>query len=254
MPTKDSDTIRSELAMSLLIEKLITEIKRIKRDNSNLSLRLDDEVLMIFFAELHDKQAMSSQGNFTSNLKEYTQSAMGKFSKMGGNWTSDHELMLNTILEEKFAMANLIKQANFEMDKVKMISDKRAMSLREKETQFNQISKQLADFHKVVSELYNTSEGGKVMSSSSSFNKIYQDLGNWIKSDYVIKLEEPMKIIGDFVGSGNDFNRMQSVMREKEREIEVLTNRLISFEKGSIKAQYSGVDAERQVAALRKEN
>jgi hypothetical protein len=37
---------------------------------------------------------------------------MSKFTKMGGNWTNDHELMLNTILEERFAMANLVRQAN----------------------------------------------------------------------------------------------------------------------------------------------
>ena len=75
---------------------------------------------------------------------------------MGGNWTNDHELMLNTILEERFAMANLVKQANLEIEKVKSISDKRASALREKETQFLQISKQLSDFYTIVNDSFST--------------------------------------------------------------------------------------------------
>jgi hypothetical protein len=44
---------------------------------------------------------------------------------IGGNWTNDHALMLNTILQERFTMANLIKNANLEIEKVKSISDRR---------------------------------------------------------------------------------------------------------------------------------
>lgn len=136
---------------------------------------------------------------------------------MGGNWTHDHELMLNTILEERFAMANLVKQANLEIEKAKSISDKRAVALREKETQFFQISKQLSEFYGVVNTLYETNDGRKVLSGSSSFNKLFGELGQWIKSDFVVRLEEPVKIIGDFTGSGNDWNRIQSALRERER-------------------------------------
>lgn len=129
VPTKDSEIIRNELALSVLIEKLILEIKRIKKENSSLKLNLDDDVLLVFFTELYDQQ-FKSQASFSQSLKEYTQTAVSKFTQMGGNWTYDHELMLNTILEERFAMANLVKQANLEIEKVKTISDKRAVALR----------------------------------------------------------------------------------------------------------------------------
>lgn len=129
VPTKDSEIIRNELALSVLIEKLILEIKRIKKENSSLKLNLDDDVLLVFFTELYDQQ-FKSQTSFSQSLKEYTQTAVSKFTQMGGNWTYDHELMLNTILEERFAMANLVKQANLEIEKVKTISDKRAVALR----------------------------------------------------------------------------------------------------------------------------
>lgn len=148
--------------------------------------------------------------------------------------------MLNTILEERFAMANLVKQANLEIEKVRSISDKRAAALREKETQFLQISKQLSDFYKVVGDLYQSTEGQRVLSSSSSFSRLFTDLGQWIKSDFVVRLDEPVKIIGDFVGSGNEWNRMQSLLREREREIEVLRLRILEIEKSSLKTSKSG--------------
>lgn len=51
VPTKDSISIRNELSLSLLVEKLIAELKRLKKDNPNLRLGLDEEVLLIFFSE-----------------------------------------------------------------------------------------------------------------------------------------------------------------------------------------------------------
>ena len=50
VPTKDSEIIRNELAMSILIEKLILQIKKIKKSNPSLELSLDDDVLLVFFA------------------------------------------------------------------------------------------------------------------------------------------------------------------------------------------------------------
>lgn len=253
VPTKDSEIIRNELALSVLIEKLILEIKRIKKENSSLKLNLDDDVLLVFFTELYDQQ-FKSQASFSQSLKEYTQTAVSKFTQMGGNWTYDHELMLNTILEERFAMANLVKQANLEIEKVKTISDKRAVALREKETQFLQISKQLSEFHKVVGDLYQTTEGRRILSGSSSFSKLFTELDQWISSSFVVRLDEPVKILGDFVGSGNEWNRVQSLLREREREIEVLRLRILEIEKASLKRGTSSSGSENTIAFLRQEN
>ena len=59
--------------MSLLIEKLILEIKRVKKENPNVKLNLDDDVALIFFAELYDKQTVNISADFQSNLQRYTQ-------------------------------------------------------------------------------------------------------------------------------------------------------------------------------------
>ena len=73
---------------------------------------MDDDVALMFFAELYQKQSVSISPDFEGNLKRYTEEAIRKFTDNGGKWTSDHELMLNTVLSERFAMANAVKHAN----------------------------------------------------------------------------------------------------------------------------------------------
>lgn len=46
--------------------------------------------------------------------------------------------MLNTVLSERFAMANAVKQANSEIQKVKSLADVKANLLRDRENQLQQ--------------------------------------------------------------------------------------------------------------------
>lgn len=62
VPTKDSESIRNELAFGALIEKLVREIKRIKVENPNIKLKLDDEVGTIFYPEFYDKKKIDVPG------------------------------------------------------------------------------------------------------------------------------------------------------------------------------------------------
>jgi len=41
VPTRDSISIKNDLSMTILVEKLIAELKRIKTQNSNVQLNLD---------------------------------------------------------------------------------------------------------------------------------------------------------------------------------------------------------------------
>ena len=52
IPTQDERSLRMELSLSLLVEKLITELKRIKQKNK-IDFELDDEIKLIFFADLN---------------------------------------------------------------------------------------------------------------------------------------------------------------------------------------------------------
>lgn len=132
---------RNELAMALLVEKLIIELKRIKKENPSVRFNFDDEVGLIFFTEFYDKSNVNLSADFQANLKRYTEDAIRRFTKNGGKWTTDHELMLHTVLAERFAMANAIKYANEEIEKAKALSEIKGAALREKEAQFQALSK-----------------------------------------------------------------------------------------------------------------
>lgn len=123
VPTQDERSIKMELTLSLLVEKLIVEMKRLKKDNPNLRLNLEDDVNLIFFSELDSGSNLVS-GDFNSKLKSFSDSVYRKFESLG-NWSFDHQMMLNSFLQERFLMANLIKNANLEIEKSKSIAFKR---------------------------------------------------------------------------------------------------------------------------------
>ena len=107
---QDSETMRNQIAYSLLIEKLIVELKRIKKENNNIKLNLDNDLNLFFFNELQDQT--NAGGNLQESLANYTKETLNKLNSLGGDWTHSHEVMLSTILAERFTMANLVKQAN----------------------------------------------------------------------------------------------------------------------------------------------
>jgi hypothetical protein len=100
-----------ELSLSLLVEKLILELKRIKRENPNINLDLEEDVRLIFFAELDGPGRALPDGDISLRLKSFSDSVNRRFESLG-SWSLDHQLMLNSFLQERFLMANLVKSAN----------------------------------------------------------------------------------------------------------------------------------------------
>lgn len=92
------------------------------------------------------------------------------------------------------------------------------------------------------------------ISGNSSVSKYITSLGDLIKTSFTVYIGEPTRVLGDFEGSGNDWNRLLSFLRERDGEVQLLKTRLVDNEKKAITSQYSGVDAERTIASLRKEN
>ena len=73
-------------------------------------------------------------GDFNSKLKSFADSVYRKFESLG-SWSIDHQMMLNSFLQERFLMANLVRNANLEILKVKSISTKRDDSLKRLESE-----------------------------------------------------------------------------------------------------------------------
>lgn len=49
VPKQDERSLKMELSLSLLVEKLILELKRIKQTNPQINFNLEDDVRLIFF-------------------------------------------------------------------------------------------------------------------------------------------------------------------------------------------------------------
>lgn len=109
VPVKDSESIRNELAHSVLIEKLLTELKRVKKTYNNVKFELGNDV-SLFFPELEGGNKPA--GNFQDLLNQYTKDNAARFNSFSANWANDHQLIIHTVLQERFAMADLIRQAN----------------------------------------------------------------------------------------------------------------------------------------------
>lgn len=93
-----------------MVEKLILELKKIKQTNPSLNLELEDDIKLIFFSEL-DSYPRGVGEDFNKKLKDFSDAIYRKFDSLG-NWSNEHQLMLNTFLQERFMMANLVKNAN----------------------------------------------------------------------------------------------------------------------------------------------
>lgn len=149
--------------------------------------------------------------------------------------------MLHTMLSERFAMANAIKYANEEIEKAKALAELKGAALREKETQFQSLSKTVQDLHRSLVEL----QGSGAVSKNSSISKYIDTLGGLISTTFVVHIGEPVRILEAFEGTGNDFNRLLSYLRERDAEVELLKTRLVDNEKKAISRDYKGVDSER---------
>lgn len=115
VPKKDSISIRNELSLSLLVEKLITEVKRVRKDNPNVKFLLDEDIELIFFSDFVGGRAGGLGEELSKELNSYKESQFSNLLKYGKTWSTDHEMIFNTVLSERFLMANTIKKANLEI-------------------------------------------------------------------------------------------------------------------------------------------
>ncbi len=91
------------------------------------------------------------------------------------------------------------------------MAELKGAALREREGQFQALSKTVQELYKSLVELQNSG----AVSGNSSVSKYVDLLGGLVTSTFTINIGEPTKILGDFEGSGNDWNRLLSFLRER---------------------------------------
>lgn len=253
VPTKDSQSIRSEIALSLLVEKLVGEIRTIKQNNSNIKLNLDEDLQLIFFSEAFGGNAKLNE-DLNSQLRSYKESQYNKLFSLGKTWTNDHDMIVNTILEERFTMANMVKQANLEIEKSKAISDQRLeayrllrQNLAVSQTKFENLERELGVVSKNLDS--NSSASNELRRLFGSLDEIRSSLTLDVRS---LRTEETTYELGEIHGSGDGFIRLQSAFRALEKENSLLRERYVKWQKEVPNAQALS-DKERIIQNLSKQ-
>jgi hypothetical protein len=130
-------------------------------------------------------------------------------------------------------MANMIQQANLEIERSKAISDQRAEAFRKMKAAYELVQGSYVGLEKEMNDLTGQLSGdnrwaGWVTKISSSFSGFKNALSSqWIGS---LVIDEPIKILGDIHGSDSNFLRLQSAFRALEKENEVLKQRYIKWQ------------------------
>jgi len=252
VPTKDSASVRNELALSLLVEKLIGEIRTIKASNPALKLSLDEDLQLIFFSEAFGNGKLNE--NLNSQLRSYKESQYNQLFSLGKAWTNDHDMIVNTILEERFAMANMVRHANLEIEKSKAIADQRLEAFRTLKQSSLLLTSKLENFERefgIIAKNFENNPG-----VSGELRRLFvniEDLRNALKIDVkTLPIDENLFILGDIHGSEEGFIRLQSAFRTLERENELLRERYVRWQK-EIPSASVVADKERIIENLSKQ-
>jgi hypothetical protein len=218
LPTQDERSIKMELTLSMLVEKLILELKKIKKANPSLNLDLEDDIKMIFFSEI-DSYPKGVDENFNRRLKEFSDSIYRKFESLG-NWSLDHQLMLNTFLQERFMMANLVKNANTEIEKVRSIELGQEERIRLLESEFGGIREMVMQLRGVRGG-ESLEINGLVEGILGRFSKIESSKG------FIGAMVEKSFSLGDLQIADE---RIKSLIRQKDYEINLLKDQITKIQ------------------------
>jgi hypothetical protein len=131
-------------------------------------------------------------------------------------------MMLNSFLQERFLMANLIKNANLEIEKTKSIAVKREEAVR----RFESESGALEGFiHKFRGSVVNMDLG---VEQASVLDNIFREFDSYVVTKVI---NEPMRRLDDLK---IEDQRIASLIREKDAEIIRLRDRLVGVEQTKI--------------------
>lgn len=128
--------------------------------------------------------------------------------------------MLSTILAERFAMANLVKQANIEIEKAQAISAANANAVKNLENKWLPLQRLIAEKRDALNRVLTNNATLKNYPDLVTLSK---DLDSLVAGSYISF--EPIKVIESTftVGTGTNWNRAVSRINELELSNKALT-------------------------------
>lgn len=160
IPTRDSD---KEVALMSIIEQLILGIRKFRRED--IKNNFNEDILNIFFMDLDLDLTESSLQN---KYIQYINELRGKYHSFG-NWADSHMMILNSFLQSRFAMTNIIDEANKANieNKSRIIELERKLDEATISNMINQLAKEKAanDYASLVKSLMTLSTNYSVLDS-----------------------------------------------------------------------------------------
>lgn len=153
---------------------------------------------------------------------------MSKLKALGGDWTTDHELMLSTILQERFTMSSIISQANIEIEKAKAISSRNATALKELQNKWLPLQKQIRDKQVILNNILNNNP---TLRGYPDLVALAKDFDSIVAGSNLIF--EPIQVLDTKfeIGTGSNWNRAISRINELELAYAAIATKLIQTEK-----------------------
>ena len=108
VPVSTIEDEKRNLASAVLIDKLIIELRRLKKANPNIKFDLDQDIMEIFGSQLNPISGEYGN-NYNKLLDEYSRAIHTRFSS-AGNWNTDQQLMLREFINDRFELAYLSKK------------------------------------------------------------------------------------------------------------------------------------------------
>lgn len=128
--------------------------------------------------------------------------------------------MINTVLDERFAMANMIRHANLEIERTKANSDQVAEGFRLLKQSRNLLQDKLQAFEVVFLTLFRSLEAeNRYTDELNRLSSVLAEMRLVLTSDMKsFHVAEPTMILGDIHGSDDRYLRLQSAFRALQKE------------------------------------
>lgn len=227
VPTKDQESLREELALAVLVEKLIGEIRTIKTSNPSLKLSLDADLQLLFFSEAFVSHGKVSE-DLNKQLNEYLATYRSKTSP------NDRDVFIKSILDDRFALANTVKRANLEIEKIKAIASSRQDQTVRLTQTLNELRPRIKNLENDVSVVTKSfqSTNPSLAKELSRLVEATVDIRRLIDVDpATIRQTETVFVLGDIHGTEEGFIRLESAFRALEEENSRLRNHYVRWQK-----------------------
>ena len=227
VPTTDQESLREELALAVLVEKLIGEIRTIKTSNPSLKLSLDADLQLLFFSEAFVSHGKVSE-DLNKQLNEYLATYRSKTSP------NDRDVFIKSVLDDRFALANTVKRANLEIEKIKAVASSRQDQTVRLTQTLNELRPRIKNLENDVSVVTKSfqSTNPSLAKELSRLVEATVDIRRLIDVDpATIRQTETVFVLGDIHGTEEGFIRLESAFRALEEENSRLRNHYVRWQK-----------------------